>query len=417
MAKNVERLQAREAKELIRREKQLGARSNKFYLIYLFMILALIYITDEIASTISIQFQTNIVTEFFVKNIGMEYGAGLSLFSAIGFISYPVTVLIIFYRPLADKFGRKPFLVINTLCMGLGLFIVYLSKDIYITGSNANLLSSELATYLSGRYVLIHVWPLSYREFLYFNSENDSAAAFRKFIEFGGFPGLKDMMENPVQIRSYLEGIYSTVLLKDVIARNRIRDTAVLEKVILYIADNTGNIFSTKRISDFMKSGGRPLSVETIYNDIKYLENALVLHKVPRYDVRGKKILETMEKYYLADQGLLTFLHGYKDTYINGILENIVFIELLRRGYKVFIGKIGDMEIDFAAEKNGEKLYVQVAYLIGSEETKERELRPLKSLLALGDNFPKLILTMDDLPPSNENGIIRKNIREWILEG
>lgn len=292
-----------------------------------------------------------------------------------------------------------------------------IDADIYITGSNANLLSSELATYLSGRYVLIHVWPLSYREFLYFNSESDSAAAFRKFIEFGGFPGLKDMMENPVQIRSYLEGIYSTVLLKDVIARNRIRDTAVLEKVILYIADNTGNIFSAKRISDFMKSGGRPLSVETIYNDIKYLENALVLHKVPRYDVRSKKILETMEKYYLADQGLLTFLHGYKDTYINGILENIVFIELLRRGYKVFIGKIGDMEIDFAAEKNGEKLYAQVAYLIGSEETKERELRPLKSLLALGDNFPKLILTMDDLPPSNENGIVRKNIREWILEG
>lgn len=292
-----------------------------------------------------------------------------------------------------------------------------IDADIYITGSNANLLSSELATYLSGRYVLIHVWPLSYREFLYFNSENDAAAVFRKFIEFGGFPGLKDMMENPVQIRSYLEGIYSTVLLKDVIARNRIRDTAVLEKIILYIADNTGNIFSAKRISDFMKSGGRPLSVETIYNDIKYLENALVLHKVPRYDVRGKKILETMEKYYLADQGLLTFLHSYKDTYINGILENIVFIELLRRGYKVFIGKIGDMEIDFAAEKNGEKLYVQVAYLIGSEETKERELRPLKSLLALGDNFPKLILTMDDLPPSNENGIVRKNIREWILEG
>ena len=132
MAKNVERLQAREAKELIRRETQLGARSNKFYLIYLFMILALIYITDEIASTISIQFQANIVTEFFVKNMGMEYGAGLSLFSAIGFISYPVTLLIIFYRPLADKFGRKPFLVINTLCMGLGLFLVYLSKDIYV---------------------------------------------------------------------------------------------------------------------------------------------------------------------------------------------------------------------------------------------------------------------------------------------
>ncbi|WP_147644831.1 ATP-binding protein [Treponema pectinovorum] len=288
--------------------------------------------------------------------------------------------------------------------------------DIYITGSNANLLSSELATYLSGRYVLIHVWPLSYREFLYFNSERDSPDAFKKFIEYGGFPGLKDMMENPVQIHSYLEGIYSTVLLKDVISRNKIRDTGILEKIILYIADNVGNIFSAKRISDFMKNGGRSLSVETIYNDLEYLKNALVLYKVPRYDLRGKKILETMEKYYLADQGLLTFLHGFKDTYINGILENIVYIELLRRGYKVFIGKIRDAEIDFVVEKGGERIYIQVAYLITTEEIKEREIRPLKSLLALGDNFPKLILTMDELPVSNENGIVRKNIREWILD-
>lgn len=292
-----------------------------------------------------------------------------------------------------------------------------IEADIYITGSNANLLSSELATYLSGRYVLIHVWPLSYKEFLYFNNLNDSLEAFNKFIEVGGFPGLKDMTENSIQVRSYLEGIYSTVLLKDVITKNKIRDTQILEKIILYIADNAGNIFSAKRISDFMKSNGRNLSVETIYNDIKYLENALVLHKVQRYDLKGKKILETMEKYYFTDHGLLTFLHGFKDTYLNGILENIVFIELLRRGYKVFIGKIGDLEIDFVAGKNGEKLYIQVAYLINSEETKEREMRPLKSLITAGDNFPKLILTMDLLPPSNENGIIRKNIREWILEG
>lgn len=292
-----------------------------------------------------------------------------------------------------------------------------IEADIYITGSNANLLSSELATYLSGRYVLIHVWPLSYKEFLYFNNLNDSLEAFNKFIEVGGFPGLKDMTENSIQVRSYLEGIYSTVLLKDVITKNKIRDTQILEKIILYIADNVGNIFSAKRISDFMKSNGRNLSVETIYNDIKYLENALVLHKVQRYDLKGKRILETMEKYYFTDHGLLIFLHGFKDTYLNGILENIVFIELLRRGYKVFIGKIGDLEIDFVAGKNGEKLYIQVAYLINSEEAKEREMRPLKSLITAGDNFPKLILTMDLLPPSNENGIIRKNIREWILEG
>ncbi|MBR1714118.1 MAG: ATP-binding protein [Treponema sp.] len=318
--------------------------------------------------------------------------------------------------------GKKLYLLFDEIqeCEGWEKCVnsLYSSKtidtDIYITGSNANLLSSELATYLSGRYVIINARPLSYKEFLYFNSSKDSAESFNKFLTIGGFPGLKDMMESETQIRSYLEGIYSTVILKDIIKRNKIRETGLLEKIILYTADNIGNIFSAKRISDFMKANGRNLSVETVYSDLQYLQNAFVLHKVQRYDIRGKKILETMEKYYFEDQGLLFYLHGFKDTYINGILENIVFSELLRRGYQVFIGKIGDTEIDFMAEKSGEKIYVQVSYLLSSEETKEREYRPL---LDVKDNFPKLILTMDDLPESNENGIIRKNIREWLLEG
>ena len=317
--------------------------------------------------------------------------------------------------------GKKLYLLFDEIqeCEGWEKCVnsLYSSKtidaDIYITGSNANLLSSELATYLSGRYVTINARPLSYKEFLYFNSSQDSAENFNKFLTIGGFPGLKDMMESETQIRSYLEGLYSTVILKDIIKRNKIRETSLLEKIILYTADNVGNIFSAKRISDFLKANGRSLSVETVYNDLQYLQNAFVLHKVQRFDIRGKKILETMEKYYFEDQGLLFFLHGFKDTYINGILENIVFSELLRRGYQVFIGKIGDTEIDFVAEKNGEKIYIQVSYLLSSEETKEREYRPL---LEVKDNFPKLILTMDDLPESNENGIIRKNIREWLLE-
>ncbi|MCR5763201.1 MAG: ATP-binding protein, partial [Treponema sp.] len=288
-----------------------------------------------------------------------------------------------------------------------------IDTDIYITGSNARLLSSELATYLSGRYVIININPLSYKEFLYFNSLEESSASFLKFMTVGGFPGLKDMMEKDTQIRSYLEGIYSTVLLKDIISKNKIRESSLLEKIILYTADNVGNIFSAKRISDFMKASGRNLSVETVYNDLQYLQNAFVLHKVQRYDIRGKKILETMEKYYFADQGLLFFLHGYKDSYINGILENIVFTELLRRNYEVFIGKIGENEIDFIAVKEAEPTYIQVSYLLSSEETKEREYRPL---LAIKDNFPKLILTLDDLPESNENGILRKNLRQWLME-
>lgn len=288
-----------------------------------------------------------------------------------------------------------------------------IDTDIYITGSNARLLSSELATYLSGRYVIININPLSYKEFLYFNSLEESSASFLKFMTVGGFPGLKDMMENDTQIRSYLEGIYSTVLLKDIISKNKIRESSLLEKIILYVADNVGNIFSAKRISDFLKASGRNLSVETVYNDLQYLQNAFVLYKVQRYDIRGKKILETMEKYYFADQGLLFFLHGYKDSYINGILENIVFMELLRRNYEVFIGKIGENEIDFIAIKGAETTYIQVSYLLSSEETKEREYRPL---LAIKDNFPKLILTLDDLPESNENGILRKNLRQWLME-
>jgi len=317
--------------------------------------------------------------------------------------------------------GKKLYLLFDEIqeCDGWEKCVnsLYSSKtietDIYITGSNANLLSSELATYLSGRYVIVNMRTLSYKEFLYFNDFQESSESFKKFMTTGGFPGLNNMMESETQIRSYLEGIYSTVLLKDIIKRNKIRETSLLEKIILYTADNVGNIFSAKRISDFMKANGRKISVETVYSDLQYLQDAFVLHKVQRYDIRGKKILETMEKYYFADQGLLFFLHGYKDTYINGILENIVYLELLRRGFEVFIGKLGDTEIDFIAKKGGDLLYIQVSYLLASEETKIREYRPLQ---AVNDNFPKLILTMDELPESNDGGIVRKNIREWLLE-
>ena len=285
--------------------------------------------------------------------------------------------------------------------------------DIYITGSNAKLLSSELATYISGRYVQIPIFPLSYKEFLHFSNQEDSAASFGNFMKVGGFPGLRTMYNDEHSIRSYIDGIYSTVLLKDVIAKNKIRDTAILEKIILYLCDNLGNIFSAKRIADFMKSNGRQLGIETVYNDLQFLQDALFCYKVPRYDIKGKKLLETMEKYYVADQGIRFRLLGFKDSAINGILENIVFIELLRCGYRVFIGKIGEYEIDFIAEKNGRKEYYQVCYLLSSEEVKNREYR---SLQMIKDNFPKTILSMDELPESTEEGIIRKNLRQWLLE-
>lgn len=288
-----------------------------------------------------------------------------------------------------------------------------IDTDIYITGSNANLLSGELATYLSGRYVTIPVFPLSYKEFLCFYGKKDSSKSFSAFMRQGGFPGLHSLNQNDGDIKSYLDGIYSTVLLKDVIARNKIRETALLEKIILYISQNIGNIFSAKRVADFLKSSGRSAGIETVYNDISYLQNALFLYKVQRYDIKGKKILETMEKYYIADQGLRFNLLGFKDTDINGILENIVFIELLRHGFSVFIGKTENYEIDFVAEKSGQKEYFQVAYLLPTKETLEREVRPLKMIR---DNFPKTILTLDNLPDSNQDGIARKNLRNWLLE-
>lgn len=285
--------------------------------------------------------------------------------------------------------------------------------DIYLTGSNAKLLSSELATYISGRYVLIPLFPLSYEEFLDFSEQEDSATAFVDFMRYGGFPGLRMMYGEENAVRSYIEGIYSTVLLKDVIARNRIRDTAILEKIILYLCDNLGNIFSAKRVADFMRSAGRNVGVETVYNDLQFLQDALFCYKVPRYDIKGKKLLETMEKYYIADQGIRFRLLGFKDSGINGILENIVFIELLRRGYQVYIGKIKEYEIDFIAERNGEREYFQVCYLLSSQDVVEREYRPLQQIQ---DNFPKTILSMDELPSSNAEGIRRLNLRHWLLK-
>lgn len=284
--------------------------------------------------------------------------------------------------------------------------------DIYITGSNAKLLSTELSTLISGRFVNINIYPLSYVEFLRLNDFEDSEQSFNKYIKYGGFPGLNDFLNDDNALNNYLGGIYSIVLLKDVVAKNKIRDVNLLEKLIKYIFENVGNIFSGKKICDFLKNEKRSLSVETIYNYITYLLNALCIFKVDRFDIKGKHLLETMEKYYLADWGLKNYLLGFSDKSISGILENIVYIELLRRGYNVKIGKLDDTEIDFIAEKNGKLHYYQVAYLLSSQQTKAREYEPLNKLK---DSFPKTILTLDALPPSDENGIARINIREFLL--
>ena len=298
-------------------------------------------------------------------------------------------------------------------------FLVDLDADIYITGSNANLLSSELATYIAGRYIEIKIYPLSFQEYIDFATENNKEKPlsldeyFNQYLNFGGLPGIHILNYSNDEIYQYLADVYNSILLRDVIARNNIRDIELLERVVLYIIDNIGNTFSAKNISDFLKNQGRKLSIETIYNYLKALENAFIISKVQRYDIKGKNILETQEKYYLSDLGFRHAKLGYQSNDISGYLENIVYLELLRRKYKVNIGKQGNKEIDFIASFRDERLYLQVTYLLASPETIEREFSVLNSIK---DNYPKMVLSMDNLPESNIEGIKRKKIIDFLLE-
>ena len=290
--------------------------------------------------------------------------------------------------------------------------------DIYITGSNAKLLSGELATLLAGRYVEIHVYPLDFKEYLDFARENPEEAKYDKqqnfadFIRYGGLPGVHQMKWEQEPLMQYLTDIYNSVLLKDVIQRYKIRDTALLESIAIYLMDNIGNTFSAKTISDFLKSQGRKLSTETVYNYLKALEDAFLVHKVPRFDIKGKRLLETQEKYYLSDLGLRHAIIGYRDNDISGVLENVVYLELLRRGYSVKIGKQGAAEVDFVADKGDDRLYVQVCYVLTDENT-DREFAPLE---AIADNYEKVVISTDSLINFNRGGIRQKNILDFLLE-
>lgn len=297
-------------------------------------------------------------------------------------------------------------------------FMVDLNCDIYITGSNANLLSSELATYIAGRYVEIKIYPLSFKEYIEFAKiQNPSKILsneeyFEQYLQFGVLPGIHNFDYEKENIYQYLSDIYNSVLLKDVIARNGIRDIELLERVVLYILDNIGNTFSAKNISDFLKSQGRKLSRETVYNYLKALENAYIISKVQRYDIKGKALLETQEKFYLMDLGLRHSKLGYRANDIAGYLENIIYLELMRRKYTVNIGKLSTKEVDFIGTLRDEKLYIQVTYLLATPETIEREFYPLKNI---NDNYPKYVLSMDNLERYNIDGIIRERIIDFLL--
>lgn len=287
--------------------------------------------------------------------------------------------------------------------------------DIYITGSNAKLLSGELATYLAGRYVEFVIYPFSFAEFfemnLLKNPNVDKSTCFMQFLKTGGMPFLSNFPDDDSAKSQYLIDIYNSVVLKDVVKRNNIRDVDTLERIVAYAFSNIGHIFSATSLSKYFKSENRKISHDTILNYLKFCSEAFLFYKINRYDLEGKKIVTVNEKYYCADHGLREALFGKNIQNIDQVLENIVCLELLRRNYKVYVGKKGDLEIDFIAEKQGKKIYVQVAYLLANEETIRREFSVYN---AVKDSYPKYVVSMDELDFS-QNGIIHKNIKDFLL--
>lgn len=288
--------------------------------------------------------------------------------------------------------------------------------DITITGSNARMLSAELATLLAGRYVEIIIQPFSFREFracrLQRSPDETIPNSFRHYMRYGGLPGLHNLPFNDEAVFPYLNAIYNTVLLKDVVTRNKVRDVEQLERITRFVLTNCGNITSAKSIADYLKSQRLRTSVETVQNYLFYLTQAFMIYKVRRYDIKGKRLLEYSEKYYSADPGLRFGIAGYADSDISGLLENLVFLELIRRGYTVYVGQSGAMEIDFVAEKQEEKIYIQVAYLMNYETTIKREFG---NLMQISDNFPKMVLSLDEFWQQNSEGIIHKNIIDFLI--
>ena len=288
--------------------------------------------------------------------------------------------------------------------------------DIYITGSNAKLLSGELSTYLAGRYIEFIVYPFSFKEFFEIiqekNQEIKVKEAFQKYVKFGGMPFLHNLDYNYEASMQYLQDLHASIILKDITQRNNIRDTDLLERIINYVVMNIGNTFSATSISKFFKSENRKVATETILNYIKACEEAFLIYRVARNDLLGKKILNVNEKYYIADHGIREAIMENNQKNINQVLENIVYFEMLRRGYNVKIGKVDNLEVDFVCKKNDETIYIQVSYLLASEDTKEREFSVLENIK---DNYPKYVLSMDEFDMSR-NGIKHVNLIEFLIK-
>jgi predicted AAA+ superfamily ATPase len=291
--------------------------------------------------------------------------------------------------------------------------------DLYITGSNSRLLSGELATYIAGRYVSMEVWPLSFGEYLAFGAAHSrrdisrTSEEFARFLRYGGFPGVHVVSLEEADARSMVTDTYRSTLVRDVLTRHAIRDADMFERVAAFAIDNVGNPFSARRVAEFMKSQRRTIRHETVLNYLSALTEAFLVSRVPRYDIRGRALLATDEKHYLGDHGIVHALFGYSDRRLPGVLENIVWLELRRRGYDVTIGKVGPTEVDFAARRQEDTIYIQVATTIAaSAETRRREYAPLE---AIADNYPKYVITLDPLAGDNTGGIRHLPIHDFLL--
>ena len=293
---------------------------------------------------------------------------------------------------------------------------IYLNKnvDIYITGSNANLLSSELATLLSGRYIEVKMLPLSFKEYKSATNIEDSEELYKKYISFGSFPYILNF-DNEDDASLYISNLYNDLIIKDIMTRKGISDEAMLKSVATFALDNISNLVSSNNIANTMTSNGRPINVKTVEKYLEAFTEAFLLYKASRYDIKGKQYLKTIDKYYVSDLGLRYFILGRKIGDRGYILENVIYLELKRRGYDVYVGKMDDLEVDFVAIKDTGKIYVQVCETL-KDNTNNTLQRELNSLRKINDNYEKIILTLDKMPTSNEEGIIVKNTLDWLLD-
>lgn len=292
---------------------------------------------------------------------------------------------------------------------------LYIQKntDIYITGSNSYMLSSEIATLISGRYVQIEMLPLSFKEYMESTGDmSERSVKFTEYLERSSFPYALNLKDQPNVLRDYLDGIYNTIVVKDIVNRKKIADTMMLQSVLRFVFDNIGNPLSSKKIADTMTSDGRKIDVKTVEKYLSALTESYIIYQAKRYNIKGKQYLKTLEKYYVVDIGLRYMLGGFAKTDMGHILENVVYLELLRRGYDVYVGKSDEYEIDFVARNGKSTEYYQVALTTREQSTLDRELRALESVK---DHYPKYLLTLDEEPEMQYNGIRRINARDWLL--